>query len=50
VKTILPQQKMHVLPPRNQQMLNIADLDEEQKQKIQQILNPKENQTATQTS
>jgi len=49
VKTVLPQQRQHAPPPKNQLMLNLENLTQEQKQQIQQILKP-QSQAATETS
>jgi len=48
-KTVLPSQKQHETPPKNQLMLNLETLTPEQKQLISQILKP-ESQPATETS
>ncbi len=39
VNMVLPQQRRHEVPPRNQTMLSLEELTEEQKQQLQQMLN-----------
>jgi hypothetical protein len=51
-KTVLPSQKQHETPPKNQLMLNLEGLTDEQREqveKLQEMLKPK-NQDATATS
>jgi len=52
VKTVLPQQRQHTPPPKNQLMLNLENLTEQQKKQLQEILKPPETQqeAATETS
>jgi len=49
VKTVLPQQRQHSPPPKNQLMLNLENLTPEQKQQLEQILKP-QSQAATETT
>jgi hypothetical protein len=50
VKTVLPSQKQHAPPPKNQLMLNLENLTEEQKKQLEQILKPQSQEAATETS
>jgi hypothetical protein len=36
-KIVLPQQREHTVPPKNQMMLNLENLSQEQKQQLQQM-------------
>ena len=48
-KTVLPSQKQHETPPKNQLMLNLEDLTLEQKQQLSQILKPQQEKPQEET-
>jgi hypothetical protein len=41
VGLVLPSQRKHEVPPKNQRMLNLETLTDEQKQELNEILNEK---------
>lgn len=45
VKMVLPSQRKHEPPPRNQRMLDLEDLTESQKEQLQQILKHNQSQS-----